>query len=416
MALKVLYKLGTREAYRNLSERQPNALYWLNDVRELRLGDDLYSGGVRVVDSYDMLPSVSLAAAETLYLCEDTGNGYVVNSDFTKWIPAVHGVDGETLEYNESGLIAVKALPIAKVTGLEDRLQAIEKATVESINVKGSDEISVAEDGTLELAAVPIEKVTDLEGRLESLQTQINTIVNNPDTEGVINSINEFTQYVEEHGELAEGFRADIDANKKAIEDLVAVDETLIAKDEAYAVTKLVNYEISHKPVGTLVNYSDEEVRVMCPADTAWTLQQSGEGSDADKYYIGFKAYAPADAVSFKEDLAEIIADETMYYFEDNEFAGVDEYGRKYSIVWLPVAVHADGVWTYYGAKSTNEKYIGWHYSVEWFNADGVKIAADTIRINLSNEDCHNNSNPYYLGELQAAFAEMEESYTWGEI
>jgi hypothetical protein len=51
----------------------------------------------------------------------------------------------------------------------------------------------------------------------ESLQTQINTIMNNPDTEGVINSINEFTQYIANHGEIAEGFRTDIDKNKEDI-------------------------------------------------------------------------------------------------------------------------------------------------------------------------------------------------------
>ena len=51
----------------------------------------------------------------------------------------------------------------------------------------------------------------------ENLQTQINTIMNNPDTEGVINSINEFTAYIEEHGEIADGFRTDIDANAEAI-------------------------------------------------------------------------------------------------------------------------------------------------------------------------------------------------------
>ena len=54
------------------------------------------------------------------------------------------------------------------------------------------------------------------------LQTQINTIMNNPDTEGVINSINEFTQYIADHGEIAEGFRTDIDANADAIEAIEA--------------------------------------------------------------------------------------------------------------------------------------------------------------------------------------------------
>ena len=41
--------------------------------------------------------------------------------------------------------------------------------------------------------------------------------MNNPDTEGVINSINEFTQYIADHGEIADGFRADIDKNKDDI-------------------------------------------------------------------------------------------------------------------------------------------------------------------------------------------------------
>ena len=51
----------------------------------------------------------------------------------------------------------------------------------------------------------------------ESLQTQINIIMSNPDAEGAINSINEFTQYVKDHGEIAEGFRTDINKNKEDI-------------------------------------------------------------------------------------------------------------------------------------------------------------------------------------------------------
>ena len=132
----------------------------------------------------------------------------------------------------------------------------------------------------------------------------------------------------------------------------------------------------------------------MCPADTEWKLQQSGENADANMYYIGFKAYAPnADVVGFKEDLAEVIGDNTLYSFEGNEFAGTDEFGRKYSVVWLPVArydAEADA-WTYYGAQSSTEKYIGWYYSVEWYDAEGRKVAADTVRISLSNEACHTN-------------------------
>lgn len=181
-----------------------------------------------------------------------------------------------------------------------------------------------------------------------------------------------------------------------------AVDEHLTKK-----------YEVADVPEGTLVDYRDKEIRVLCPTDTDWQLQSSGEGADANSYYIGFRAYAPDEAVSFKEDLAETIADDTMYYFEGNDFAGVDENGRKYSIVWLPVAQYDGSTWTYYGAMSSIEKYIGWYYNVQWYNADGVMIASDCIRINLSNEDCHSSIEPYYVSGIDAKIdARIEEKLT----
>ena len=184
-------------------------------------------------------------------------------------------------------------------------------------------------------------------------------------------------------------------------------------------------YEISSKPEGTLVDYREKEIRVMCPTDTKWKTQNSGANADANSYYIGFKAYAPDGAVSFKEDLAEIITDNTMYYFENNEFAGVDKHSRRFSIVWLPVAKNTDGVWTYYGETSTKTKYIGWYYTVEWFDANSKLIGTDTIRINLSNEDCHNNINTFYgvendistkVEDIKETIATLEESYSWSDM
>lgn len=158
-------------------------------------------------------------------------------------------------------------------------------------------------------------------------------------------------------------------------------------------------YEISHKPNGTLVNYRDKEIRVMCPVDTKWVKQNVGANGNANMYYMGFKAYAPENAVSFKEDDKEIIEDQKMYYFENNDFAGIDENGRKYSIVWLALASYDEktDTWTYFGANSNVNKYIGWYYSVEWYDANGMIIASDCIRINLSNETCHASIKPFYL-------------------
>lgn len=184
-----------------------------------------------------------------------------------------------------------------------------------------------------------------------------------------------------------------------------------------------IKYEVHDKPVGTIVDYRDKEIRVMCPSNTQWEHQSSGDNADKNKYYIGFRAYAPGeDVVSFKEDLSDTITDQTMYYFDGNDFAGIDEYGRKYSVVWLPVASYdiTSGLWSYYGDGSTSSKYIGWYYSVEWYNEDGILVSSDTVRINLSNEECHSKIEPFYvpadLEDIKSTITTIEKSYTWGEI
>lgn len=109
-------------------------------------------------------------------------------------------------------------------TGLHARIEDLE-------GLVGDEKVSEAI-----AAAVKVEKerAEGIEGGLESrlaavegdylkaadkeaLQTQINTIMSNPDAEGAINSINEFTQYVKNHGTIADGMRTDINKNKDDI-------------------------------------------------------------------------------------------------------------------------------------------------------------------------------------------------------
>ena len=238
------------------------------------------------------------------------------------------------------------------------------------------------------------------------IDAKINEFATKVSDDGTINTIKELVDYVADHGPEAANMAADITALQGLVGEtsVEAQIEAAMGKHEtkASAVFSKVKYEISSKPTGTLVDYSDKEIRVMVPSDAQFELQNSGENADANAYYIGFKAYAPDGAVNFKEDLAEIIADNIMYSFEGNEFAGVDAYGRKYSIVWLPVAAYdeATATWTYYGASSSKAKYIGWHYSVEWYDVNGKKIDSDCIRINLSNEACHNVVEPYYMASV----------------
>lgn len=169
-------------------------------------------------------------------------------------------------------------------------------------------------------------------------------------------------------------------------------------------------YEITSVPEGTLIDYRENEIRVMVPENAVWAKQSVGEGGDANSYYMTFKTYAPSDdAVGYIEHLSGQADEEVLTSFN------VDEYGRRYQPTWLALAKYdeATGVWNYYGKNSSKESYIGWDYQIDWYNADGVMIASDSVRINLSNENCHSVIKPYYIGEISKEIdTKIEEKIT----
>lgn len=306
--------------------------------------------------------------------------------DATAGMQLRKGEDG-TLEWFTPSTETVEDLQ-SDVTGLQTSVTGLESDVADLQAIVGT-----ADEGSGTLLS-----------RIESLEKDMDTFVTSMDDDGKVETLKELIEYVNTHGQAAADMASEIESLNKLVGSDPVADQILAAitasETKANAVFEHVKYEISSKPVGTLVDYRDKEIRVMIPAGTQFEHQTSGTNFDANAYYIGFKAYAPDGAVSFREDLAEIISDTTDYYFEGNEFAGVDEYGRKYSIVWLPVAKYADGVWTYYGDNSSKDRYIGWYYSVEWYGADGKCIGSDCIRINLSNKDCHNAVEPFYMANV----------------
>lgn len=108
----------------------------------------------------------------------------------------------EQIEANDADILALQQ----KVgdTSVADQIAA-EKTRAEAAEKANADAIKAISDDYLKAADK------------EALQTQINTIMNNPDAEGAINSINEFTAYVAEHGTIADGMRTDINKNKDDI-------------------------------------------------------------------------------------------------------------------------------------------------------------------------------------------------------
>ena len=246
----------------------------------------------------------------------------------------------------------------------------------------------VSKDGQKEIVD-PYAGVSKLEAQVASeLATKANAeemeekLSSKADSIEVEAKINEYTQSV-------------VDASKAYTDGKVeaAISEHMVKK-----------YEITSVPEGTLVDYRDKEIRVMVPVGTKWVKQNVGSTGNANMYYMGFKAYAPEGAIGFKEGDRGVIIDE--YFDFSGDFAGTDEYGRNYSICWLALASYdsASDTWTYFGKNSSDEKFIGWDYIVEWYNAEDVVIASDCVRINLSNEGCHFSTKPYYVGGMMKDF------------
>lgn len=380
--------------------------YCGRDVVKLKIGD-----GIKAWKDLKWFGGDIDIAADGKSIVVDSGQLKIAGFDSAAaGAYLVKGVDGE-LEW---------AIPsTGNIEGLQDAIDQLQEAVTKIENVlfptSGDGALLSRIEKTEEDVSSIKNDLIDLKEKMDGtgdgsvaskIDAKIEAFASRLTDDGKINTLMELIQYVENHGvEAAELVKAV--ENLQTLVGTTSVNEQVMAavgalRAETEALYEKVKYEISDKPEGAIVDYRDAEIRLMCPNDTQWVLQNSGENADEKLYYIGFKAYAPANATGFKEDMAEIIADQTMYSFEDNDFAGVDKYGRKYSVVWLPVAKYdeTNDEWTYHGASSTKDHYVGWYYSVEWYDAKGKLIETGTTRINLSNEGCHYVNEPYYMSSV----------------
>lgn len=209
------------------------------------------------------------------------------------------------------------------------------------------------------------------------------------------------------------GIEADISALEGQIAtkaDAKEIDAKINAAIDEHLARK---YEITDVPIGTLVDIHENEIRIMCPKNAEFTKQSVGTGGDSNTYYMTFKTYVLDDnVVGYREHLGNQVDNEILTDLK------TDEYGRRYQLTWLGLAKYdeATDTWSYYGANSTVEKYTGWNYQIDWYDADGVMIASDSIRINLSNEACHSVIEPYYVGSMMAEVDKKIAKATAGAI
>lgn len=202
-------------------------------------------------------------------------------------------------------------------------------------------------------------------------------------------------------------------AKKADVETVNAELDDLNADIAACENTHLkVKYEVSDVPTGTLINYREDEIRIMCPKDTVFTKQSVGAGGNPNSYYMTFKTYYPSkDVVGYIEHLGDLSDAEILTK------SSTDKYGRVYQSTWLALADYdaTTESWTYRGKESSKDGYYGYDYQIDWYDANGVMVDSDSIRINLSNEDCHYTSEPYYVASANAEIVEeaVEVSKTY---
>lgn len=456
------YFSSTKAKYDALAEKNPLALYFITDEETgcnyLYKGDKLISVGHEASVQFAGLMSAEDKAKLDSLVVGGSGLSALTPVDGTISITdtadggkaigvAISSDAGNALVAVEGGLfvptVSVPEYAIEKQATAEEGFVAsyrLKRTVGDEVSYVG-DSINIAKD--LVLKAATLEVVTEAD------VPYVGAVVGDPYISMVFNDSGASNLYIPVKG-LVDSYTAgsgiEIIDNKISVKiaenshGLVAVDGALalnlatrtsdgaMSKDDKKALDAIPSvyvarkYEISNTPKGTLVNYGEKEIRIMCPADAEFTKQTVGEGGDANSYYVTFKTYVPNDqVVGYIEHLNGQVDSEILTTFS------VDEYGRKYQPTWLAVAKYDEvtGTWTYYGTGSSMDKMIGWDYQIDWFDANNMKVATDSIRINLSNEDCHNNIKPYYMAGvatseevtvLREIVEENQNSFTWGEL
>lgn len=427
----VLFKVGTREQFNNIVEKSANTLYWLTDTQELYKGNILFGIGALASEKADGLLSAEdykklqelIASAGTVNLVP-VDSTIVINGNNIG--VAIAPDTGNALQAVEGGLFVEQV----DMTSLEKRLVAVEggiaqlqKDIAGGIRYKGA--VATKDDLPTDAKQGDLYEVTDDgsewcyngEKWFEYGSAHFAPVAGN----GIQINGNEITVKIADNANGLVAVEGGLDialATKDSSGAMSKEDKAFIdAIPHAYVAKK---YEITDAPEGTLVNYYEKEIRIMCPTDAEYHLQTVGTGGDANSYYVTFNTFAPDGAVGYIEHLGGQVDEEIL-----NDIK-VDKYGRRYQPTWLAVAKYnAESGWSYYGANSSTSKYIGWDYQIDWYDADGVMINSDSIRINLSNEDCHFTTEPYYMAgyaesseveELKAAIKEIEEAYSWSEM
>jgi hypothetical protein len=238
---------------------------------------------------------------------------YLTSADKTELSNAI-GAETERATGAEEALTQAIAAEKERAEGAESTLSqaiATEKERAEAAEGVLTQAVTTEKERAEAAEGVLTQAIADEKTRAEAaeagLQTQINTIMNNPDAEGAINSINEFTQYVAEHGTIAEGMRIDINKNK----DDIAAEASRAATAEEAIAGRVKNLEDNKAGYATTTEVAAAKQEAIDAAKTESTNGDVVVLAEAQKYADAKVAEAQAAIDAF----VEVTEDEILALF-----------------------------------------------------------------------------------------------------
>lgn len=393
----VFFLVSTQEKYDQIVTKDPWALYWVESSNRLYKGDELYATGLAATADFD-----GLLSAEDKKFIEGLKSGAISSYEIEKQ---------ETPTEGFAASYKLKKITKGQVEYVGDTINIAKDLVLQSASLKTVYVDDIPYDGA-KVGDPYIEMIFN-DSEVSSLYIPVKGLVDTYAAGAgikIVDNVISIKITDEFHGLRAteQGLTLDLATQEQ---DGAMSKEDKKTLDNAKSVYKAQRHSVEYAPINSLIDYTDTEIRVLCPADTDWKHQVIYQNGDLNTYYIALKTYAPEAAFSFKAGGDE------FFTFTDPSTGGTDEFGRKYALNWVAAAVYdsATDSWTYNGAASNNNEYVGKNFVFEWYSAEGLRIGGNKIRINLTNEDCHNNPLTYYMGKY-ITIEELEEIKESGEF
>ena len=214
---------------------------------------------------------------------------YLKAADKTELANAIAAEASRADAAEKANAAAIKAvsddyLKAADKTELQGNIDEVagDVADIVADYLKAADKTELQNAIDLKAAQTALDAEVERATKAEAgLQTQIDTIMNNPDAEEAINSINEFAAWVAEHGTVADGMRTDINKNKDDIAaEAKRAGEAEVALAGRLDVLEAIDHDAYVAADTALKNELNGEIAKKADASALTSAVEALEGAD----------------------------------------------------------------------------------------------------------------------------------------